>query len=334
LGTDGREDLRHRLQEFYLRHAPERLVRLTAQVLARSKPLAPYPGWHFDPGADDTSALTEFRRELWQYFSDHDIDEPLTLRWIDGLRVRTYLGNDMSLCLFVGGSFEPNEFCLMRHVLHSGMVAIDGGANDGLYSLFASRLVAPGGRVVAVEPSSREFSRLEANLRLNAAANVTALRLALGQAPGQARLAVAEAGHEGQNTIGEHVSNPKVETARHEDVEVDTIDRLVGQLGLERVDWVKLDVEGSEVAALRGGIETIQRYAPLVQVEVEAERLASQGMTKTDVVELLTELGYGLFVFDPTTGRLREAAIPDEPEGNALAAPHGWSPPDAVRSAQ
>jgi FkbM family methyltransferase len=318
-----------RLRRWYLRNAPRRLVQSTAAALGRSGPLVAEPGWHFDAAADDPRQLVQFRRDLWQYFRDHDIDEPLIYRWYDGLRVRLFLGNDLSLCLYAGGSFEPNEFAFLRAVLGPGMVFLDGGANDGLYSLYAARRIAPEGRVFAVEPSTREFERLEANLALNRLTNVETLQLALGSKAGESTLAIAESGHEGQNTIGATVSNPKVTTSAHETVPVKTIDGLVVELGLDRLDFVKLDIEGSEVDALDGARQAFARFRPVVLLEAEDERLASQQRTKQDLLRIVDDIGYELWVFDQKTTQLRPPRLPDEPEGNAVAAPRGWTPPPA-----
>ena len=311
----------------FLRHAPQRLVEFVAGALARAKPLAPEPGWYFDVAANDASPRVRFRRDLWEYYRVRRIERPVTLRWYDGLKVRVFLGNDMSLCLYVGGSFEPNEFVFLDTFLEPNMTFVDGGANDGIYSLFAARRVGSGGTVLAVEPSTREFERLEANLDLNPDVHVVPVLAALGSEAGEAELAVAEAGHEGQNTIGSTVSNPKVVTQTHETVRVTTVDALVDERGLARVDVVKLDVEGSEVDALLGATRTIERFRPLVQLEAETERLASQGRTKGDLRRVLEGLDYEIFVFDAHSGTLRSAAAPDEPEGNAIAAPRGWRPP-------
>lgn len=320
-------DRRERAWLTFLRHAPQGAVRLAAGAVARGRPLAREPGWRFDNSAGDPSPLIRFRRDLWQYYRERSIDTPVTLRWYDGLRVRTFLGNDMSLCLYVGGSFEPNEFVFLDSVLRAGMTFIDGGANDGIYSLFAAKRVGTSGAVIAVEPSSREYQRLSENVRLNSLP-IETVQAALGRAPGNAKLAIAEAGHEGQNTIGDAVSNPKVATQEHEDVVVTTIDELASD---RRLDVLKLDVEGSEIDALLGGTETLRRDRPLILLEAEDERLASQGRTKDDLRAILTELDYELYVFDAESGLLRRASPPEEPEGNAVAAPAGWTPPSTSR---
>lgn len=311
---------------WFLRHAPKATVRAAASAAARTHPLALEPGWHFDFSADDPRPLVRFRRDLWTYFKRGGIEEPVTIGWYDGLKIRSYLGNDMSLCLFVGGAFEPNEFVFLDSVLAEGKTFIDGGANDGMYSVFAASRVGPKGAVIAVEPSSREYGRLLENIRLNALP-VTPAHVALGREPGEAILAIAEDGHEGLNTIGEAVSAPTVRTSAHERVRVVTIDELVEEHALDPVDVIKLDVEGSEVDALLGARMTVARDRPLILLEAEDERLASQGRTRNDLRTVVEEFGYRLHVFDAHTGTLRPAAVPGEPEGNAVAAPADWSPP-------
>jgi FkbM family methyltransferase len=322
-----REPRALRLQQAYLAHAPRSLVQWTAQTLARAKPVGIEPGWRFDISADDPSTLVQFRRALWTYYRDNGIRQPVTERWYDGLRVRMFLGNDMSLCLYVGASFEPNEFAFLAEVLEAGMTFLDGGSNDGLYSLFASRRVGASGRVLAVEPSAREHERLLENVALNRLSNVVTLRVALGAESGEAPLAIAEDGHEGQNTIGEVVSNPTVTTAGHETVRVTTLDELVADQHLDRLDVVKLDVEGSELDAIRGGRAVLTRFKPILIVEAETERLVSQNATVEDLVHALGELDYDLFVFDAETAQLRPRREHDEPEGNIVAARRGWTPP-------
>jgi FkbM family methyltransferase len=311
----------------FLGHAPAPAVKLAARGLAQSHPLALEPGWHFDAGADDPSMRVQWRRDLWEYYRQRGLTgDPVTFRWYDGLRVRAYLGNDMSLCLYVGGSFEPNEFVFLGSILRPGMTFIDGGANDGIYSLFAAKRVGSEGTVLAIEPSAREFGRLSDNVRLNSSP-VSCVRAALGQAPGEATLAIAEAGHEGQNTIGAAVSNPKVTTTDHERVRLTTIDELAADHSLDRLDVIKLDVEGSEVEALLGAKASIERHRPVILLEAEAERLASQNRTMDDLRRVVDDYGYDLWIFDGETGRPRPAVAPDEPEGNAVAAPRGWMPP-------
>ena len=99
------------------------------------------------------------------------------------MRLNLRLGNDVGWCVFVGGMYEANELAFLAAVLEPGMTFVDVGANEGLFTLVGASSVGDGGRVLAVEPSSREFERLGANIALNALDNVEASRLASTATP-------------------------------------------------------------------------------------------------------------------------------------------------------
>src|SRR4051812_8294418 len=186
---------------------PVPALRGLARLVGATRPLEVEPGWYFDKSETDTRPTTDLRRAIWRRFERERLTAPVTVRWYGGLKLRLYLGNDLSKCLYIGGSFEPNEFVFLHRVLEEGMRVIDAGANEGVYTLFAARGVGPGGRVVAFEPSARERRRLEDNIRINHLRNIEVRGSALGESAGEVTLAIAEYGHEGQNTIGEDVAN-------------------------------------------------------------------------------------------------------------------------------
>ena len=253
------------------------------------------------------------------------MDRPIVVRWYEGLRLGLFIGNDLTFSLYIGGSFEPNEFVFVGRSLSPGMVFVDGGANDGLYSILAGHYVGRAGTVLAVEPSARECRRLEANVALNQLDNVLLEQVALGDEPGESYLAVAGIGREVLNALQPHAQDGG------EPVRVETIDALVHRHRLERVDVIKLDIEGSEVDALLGAKETIARFRPVLLIEAEEDRLATLDRTVDDLVALLEQQDYGVWVFDKETAQLRPAERPGEPDGqhpgDIVAAPAGWSPP-------
>jgi FkbM family methyltransferase len=200
-----RHRLRSKFQQYgsaLMRLIPAPLLAGFAALLVNIRPLDWYGGWTFGAGHAESSPLTKVRLALWTYFEHHRLYAPFTIRWHDKLKVTIYLGNDLSRCLYVGGTYEPNEFMFLSQVLEPGMTFIDVGANDGLYTLFAARRVGANGKVLAIEPSRREFARLERNVRLNRLMNVQALRVAASDREDWAVLRLAGFGHEGQNTLG------------------------------------------------------------------------------------------------------------------------------------
>jgi FkbM family methyltransferase len=246
------------------------------------------------------------------------------------LRLWLHVPSDGSWAWLIDRCFEPNQFAFLHSVLRPGMSFIDVGANDGYYSLYASRRVGALGRVLALEPSAREYDRLLDNLRLNGITNVEAVRAAASRDSGTARLRVAEARHAGHNTLGAFI----YETAllREEQVPAVPLDALVATKGLTRIDVMKIDVEGAEQAVLEGARGIIGRDHPMILIEVLDKTLRRQGSSQEALLGLLREWGYETYAFDATSGRPIRAAAPIGREENMVAVhPQGLGLPATLR---
>ena len=291
----------------------DRLLLLAARALARTQPLAPAPGWRFGADLDLDRLPVRLRKWIFWHFETLAVEAPIELGWHLGLRIRLPLGADAARCLFVGGRIDPNEFAFLDQVLAPGQVFVDVGANHGLYSLFASRKLGSSGTVLAVEPSARELARLREHAALNGAANIRVAPVALGAAPGRATLMVADGRHAGHNTFG-LFGHGGTRCELVADVPVERLDDLLAREGLERVDVLKLDVEGAEAAVLDGAGRTLAQSRPLLLIEVFDDALRAQGSSARELVGRLRALGYRLYTFDEASGRPRLAR-----EGEALS---------------
>lgn len=287
-----------RLGPKLLRYSPL-LGRLYARVIrGRAPRLGIVPGWRFALEYFVTYPWWVMRRgALWRCALEHQLEVPLVVPWLAGTRVGVTLGNDMSLSLYVSGSFEPNEFAFIDRVLRPGMTFVDIGANEGLYTLFAARRVGPSSRVIAVEPSSRERAILHANFSRNRINNVTVVPHALADRPGTAELMIAPRLHGGHNTLGQLIYESDAEVAR-ESVTVETFDGLVERLGLTQVDVVKIDVEGAEFKLLAGGRSLLSRQRPILLIEANDEALKRQGASSKALVDFLLSLDYQIQIFN------------------------------------
>lgn len=284
--------------------AEERLLARAAE-LAWTRPVGRYPCWRFDADWENPDPLFQERRSIWEHFRKGGRQVALEVPWYDGLRVRFYLSNDTTKQAFIAGCFEPNEFAFLDGLLKPGMTFIDAGGNEGLYTLFAAARVGPGGRVLAFEPSAREFSRLRENVHINHLKQVEAVKAALSDRGGTAPLRVAEDNHAGHNTLGDFAYNTA--TLHHEDVPLVRLDDAVRERNIARVDVIKIDVEGHELALLRGARAVLERDHPVLLLELNDGALNKQGTDAVEVVELLTELGYAIRVFDSESGEVVSA---------------------------
>ena len=305
-----------------LDYAPS-LARLYANLIApQGPPIEPYPGWVFATEYYPELRWMAWRRAaLWDYARDRKILFSLTVRWYERTKVDVTLGNDQSMCLYVSGSFEPNEFVFLRKILLPDMVAIDVGANEGLYTIFAAARIGAGGCVVAVEPSSRERVSLQRNIERNRLSNVTVVSSALGATPGEATLQIAPSEHTGHNTLGSFVYD-EAAPANIETVAIDTLDAVVERLALPRVDFVKIDVEGAEANVLKGGADCLRQMRPLLLLEANDGALKAQGTSSTALVEMLkVEFRYEVLVFSNMTGRAEVLPDGGELSSNIVAVP-------------
>ena len=294
-----------------------------AACLAPGVPrLRPRPGWVFAEEYYDQRRWLACRRgALWEAAREKDLAVPITVRWHSGTTVDLTLGNDNSLCLYVCGSFEPNEFAFLDRVLKPGMVFVDVGANDGYYTLFAARRVGPSGRVVAAEPSSRERAHLQRNLGRNGLDNVSVVPAAIGAASGLADLHLAHGVHAGHNTLGSFAHDDVVR-ASLERVPIEPLDAVIARLGLAQVDFVKIDVEGAEARVITGAAAVLKAMRPFLLLEINDKALRAQGNCADSLIGTLRgDLGYEIFVFSPVTGLLETPRDGDPLSANVVAIP-------------
>ena len=154
---------------------------------------------------------------------------------------------------------ELNNIFVLIDTLPTGAVIIDGGANAGFFTIpVANRIRGRGQRIVSFEPQLTLFRALSGSLALNDISFCDLRYAGLGDALGTAQVPDIDYG-----TPQDFGTVQISATGSGTPVEVVTIDSL----GLERVDFIKLDVEGYECAALAGGIGMIQQHRPYIWVE-------------------------------------------------------------------
>jgi len=195
-------------------------------------------------------------------------------------------------------------------------VMVDVGANCGLYALVAARSVGPRGRVIALEPSPREFARLQENVVLNGFTQVHCAPVAVSDVTGQVRLHIAPPPFGGHNTMAERFVQEGVVLAEARTVPSVTLDELLRDA--DRCDLIKLDIEGAELHALRGAAASLDRFRPALLLEVNPAMLAANGTSAADLLDWLRQRGYVVHGIDATTGALAKPVIAGERTVNVL----------------
>jgi FkbM family methyltransferase len=186
-----------------------------------------------------------------------------------------------------GGGYERATAKLVERRLRPGANAVDAGAHVGYFTLLMARAVGTAGHVWAFEPDPATFPFLLQNVEANGfAATVTAVDVALSETRGTAPL-YASALDSGSSSLVRQPS-PSVTT-----VPVTTLDAWAGSAGWPRVDLVKMDIEGSEQAALHGMHQLVARNPQMALiVELNPQSLELAGSTPGSLVRQLRDLGF------------------------------------------
>lgn len=146
-----------------------------------------------------------------------------------------------------GGPYEIEQVQVLP-----GDIVIDAGANMGIFSLLAAK---KGGIVHAFEPQEAMFDILQSNIRLNAISTITSHKCALGNINGDVALYEMPNNH-----LGASIAIARSDVAQT--IPCMTLDTWFAQSGLERIDFIKADIEGAERLLLDGAEHVLRTYKP------------------------------------------------------------------------
>lgn len=194
----------------------------------------------------------------------------------------------------------------------TGLTVYDVGAFHGLLTMLFARKAK---QVVSYEPNTRNRARLEENLRLNGLRNVRVRKFGLGAEPADLAMAFHSLMPGGatvdQQVVGQLTkAHPSIRTER---VRITTLDAEVFQEKLPPPDFIKIDIEGLELEALRGGRQTLLTYKPALFLEMHGETMNLKKRNVSQIVRYLMESGYENIEHIETGARINE-------ENSAVAA--------------
>jgi FkbM family methyltransferase len=255
------------------------------------------------------------RSIAWQIKHAHKPVHPVITRLgrSGDLRVRIYSRDVLGKAVYQHRVSEPKEVQLVTRFLQRGMVFFDVGANFGQYTLLAAERVGPAGQVHSFEPSRRMFEELSFNVNLNTMQDRCTLnRGALSDTQGRAKLSQYEAGAEVYGSLGtQHWAKARI--VGYEEVTATTLDAYIAQHLIPHVDLIKMDIEGAELLALRGGEALLRRAdAPAIVLEMADVNTTGFGYGALDTWDYLESFGYRLLEFNNRRAALSEARRPSD----------------------
>lgn len=190
------------------------------------------------------------------------------------------------------GGYETFELALISRLARGAEVVFDIGANIGWYSLHIAQQ-EPQARVYAFEPVPTTHERLLINLARNVAGNrVTPVKDGLTDAPGAFDMFVpATSGSPAASLSELHPG----EGSRRVSCRFTTLDEFVDDNAIDRLDFLKCDVEGAELRVLKGGAKSLARFRPAIVIELLRKWSAAFGYHPNDVLDLFAALGYDCY---------------------------------------
>ena len=215
----------------------------------------------------------------------------------------------IDLYIFLFGEFEVQTAAALRRIVRPGNCVLDVGANIGAHTLALAKLVGPEGKVFAFEPTEFAFNKLKAGLSLNPELSdrVSASQMFIGRSETKAAPSFIYSSwplveQSGLNPT--HGGEAKTTTG----TSVITLDQFCETAALDRVEVIKLDVDGYECDVLGGALETIRRCKPIFVMEIAPSALEERGTSVDALMECLVPFGYKLF-------SLNESPLPNDVPG-------------------
>lgn len=220
------------------------------------------------------------------------------------IKVRKKIGNTgvvMDLCLsqfidfwiFADGTYE-GEYIEYIENNYRGGVFMDVGANIGIYSLVLSGSMQ---KVYAFEPARESYKRLQRAVEVNKIININVYEKAVGEVDGKKVKLFQNADH-GSRSVAYNVSG------KYDYVRTICLDKFVIGENIERVDFIKIDIEGAEYDALLGSIDLVRKYKPDFLIEMNSALYKACGKNMEELYVLMASFGYKAYVLD--RGRRRK----------------------------
>ncbi len=218
--------------------------------------------------------------------------KPFAWRMLNGARLAIRPEEGLVVAQSVGWTcfrerrWDPHVEACIRTILQPGQTAIDVGANLGYFTAVMAQCVGPAGRVWSFEPVPETFELLALCKSLNDYTQVTPIRVALGEGDRSTEITYDKR-HSGIATF--YPDQVGGETQR---VELRSLDALYAAGEVRRApDLMKIDVEGHELAVLRGAREIIRRASPAIVFELNERAARAAGWTLAELAEMLLSLG-------------------------------------------
>ena len=214
------------------------------------------------------------------------VNKDITFNWDGQLFHGNPTGDVLVEKLFLRGF---NEFAVTQwfdKYIKEDMVVVDVGAHMGWSTLMMAKRVGSNGKVFAFEPSDYYRKMLMKNIEVNRYSNIVVRDTALYSENGIKYFRLEN------GTVADQKSDNTIE------VNCEKFDTLQSELKLNQIDLIKIDIEGAELSCLLGMEEVLNKYKPILIIEVHTQYLKQRGHSSRKLIEFLEKKSYDIRPFD------------------------------------
>lgn len=233
--------------------------------------------------------LVRFSRKIRSYSKNKNSSFVIIDNCMGKIKMKIDINSYMGGSLYWTGYHHINESLYLKKILKSDMNFVDIGANQGEFSVLACSIIKTG-KVISFEPVDNLNNLLTKNIELNNFKNIEINNCGLSDNEGVLPIYNSSSStnnNEGLSSLyksdnrSDFVQN--VQLKKFDDIYFENLDRL---------DFIKIDIEGAELFALKGMIKSIQKFKPIILIEVCEEMFITAGYTLNDMITFLSNLNY------------------------------------------
>ena len=204
---------------------------------------------------------------------------------------KLYVRDEKDWGFWQNDEFEPEETRLIKNLVKPSHTCLDIGANIGYFTILMARRCR---LVRSYEPEASNYQQLIKNIMLNETYNIYPSRIAIAEHSGQALLYLCDTNN-GMNRLYSSVlcnGQMIVKTVK--------LDDIWNELDRFKVDFIKMDIEGAELGALRGMTEMLLNCKPTILMEFHPPSIEESGANPKEIYDLLKGLGYSIYLIPNT----------------------------------
>jgi len=245
--------------------------------------------------------FVSLRITYWKHFRSK-INNTISVNLTKEEKIEIFTYGDIAYTLYTkqpliwfGDGFEFKTIAQIKKNVKKGDIVFDIGANIGLYSILLSKLVGNTGTVYAFEPNPLTVKYLKKNLTLNNCHNVIVSQIALSDENGKIILKKTVGGGDAFNYI------VKSQDADEEKEIIDAVrlDDFIITNKIDRLDFVKMDIEGAELLCINGAKEKMLKILkPIIVTEVFEPWCERFNYTSIELLSLIANLNYKITNYD------------------------------------